>query len=43
MHSFPGDDVGGRNHLQRWLGMTDKLDYGRVEQALAAWKPHALI
>jgi DNA-3-methyladenine glycosylase II len=41
LHSFPGDDVGGRNHLQRWLGMAEKLDYERVEQALAAWKPYA--
>ena len=41
LHSFPGDDVGGRNHLKRWLGMEDRLDYEKVEEALAAWKPYA--
>jgi DNA-3-methyladenine glycosylase II len=41
LDSFPGDDVGGRNHLQRWLGLTDKLDYESVEETLAAWKPYA--
>jgi DNA-3-methyladenine glycosylase II len=41
LDSFPGDDVGGRNHLQRWLGITDKLDYQRVEENLAAWRPYA--
>jgi DNA-3-methyladenine glycosylase II len=41
LDSFPGDDVGGRNHLQRWLGLADKLDYQRVEESLAAWKPYA--
>jgi DNA-3-methyladenine glycosylase II len=41
LDSFPGDDVGGRNHLQHWLGMEEKLDYKRVEDTLAAWRPYA--
>jgi hypothetical protein len=41
LENEPGDDVEGRNYLQRWLGMKDKLDYGRVQQTLAAWKPYA--
>jgi DNA-3-methyladenine glycosylase II len=41
LDSFPGDDVGGRNHLQRWLGLVDKMDYAGVEAALAAWRPYA--
>lgn len=36
-HIFPGDDVGARNHLQRWLGLPDRLDYTSVHQALADW------
>lgn len=34
-HIFPGDDVGARNHLQRWLGLPKRLDYRGVHQALA--------
>ncbi|MCZ7552468.1 MAG: hypothetical protein M5U05_07765 [Anaerolineales bacterium] len=36
-HIFPGDDVGARNHLQRWLGLPDRLDYTSVHQTLADW------
>lgn len=34
-HIFPGDDVGARNNLQRWLGLPERLDYRGVHQALA--------
>jgi DNA-3-methyladenine glycosylase II len=37
-HIFPGDDVGARNHLQRWLALPERLDYGGVHQALAGWE-----
>lgn len=37
-HIFPGDDVGGRNNLQQWLGLDESLDYEGVQQVLAAWK-----
>ena len=37
-HIFPGDDVGGRNNLQRWLGLAEPLDYHGVQRALAGWR-----
>jgi len=38
MHIFPSDDVGARNHLQRWLDLPERLDYDGVHQALAGWE-----
>jgi len=35
---FPGDDVGARNNLERWLRLRSKLDYERVQQVLRKWK-----
>lgn len=40
-HVFPGDDLGARNNLQRWLGLPSALDYDGVHRAVAAWHPHA--
>jgi len=40
IHVFPGDDVGARNNLQRWLGLGDPLDYTGVQRALAGWQPY---
>ncbi len=37
-HIFPADDVGARNHLQRWLELPKKLNYETVHQALKPWK-----
>ena len=37
---FPGDDVGARNNLQRWLGHGESLDYDGVRQAVARWHPY---
>ena len=39
LHVFPGDDVGARNNLQRWLGLLEPLDYHGVRRALAGWQP----
>jgi DNA-3-methyladenine glycosylase II len=39
LHVFPGDDVGARNNLQRWLGILEPLDYDGVQRALARWQP----
>ena len=39
LHVFPGDDVGARNNLQRWLGLLEPLDYDGVRRALAQWAP----
>lgn len=41
LHVFPGDDVGARRNLQRWLGLRHPLDYGAVRRALARWAPYA--
>jgi DNA-3-methyladenine glycosylase II len=38
VHIFPGDDVGGRNNLRRWLKQTETLDYERTGRILARWK-----
>jgi len=34
---FPGDDVGGRNGLQNYLGIGGQLDYEGVRKILARW------
>ena len=39
LHVFPGDDIGARNNLQRWLGLLEPLDYDGVQRALAKWAP----
>jgi DNA-3-methyladenine glycosylase II len=41
LHVFPGDDVGARRNLRRWLALTGDLDYAGVQQVLAAWQPYA--
>ncbi len=41
LHVFPGDDVGTRNLLQRWLGLRKPLDYRGVHRVLAPWYPYA--
>lgn len=38
---FPGDDVGARNNLSRWLHLRKPLDYDRVGHVLRTWRPHA--
>lgn len=40
LHVFPGDDVGARNNLQRWLGLEQPLDYAAVGRVLARWQPY---
>jgi len=32
LNVFPGDDVGARNNLLRWLGLTGPLDYDGVRR-----------
>ena len=39
-HVFPGDDVGARNNLQRWLHLPGPLDYEGVRRTLAGWQSH---
>ena len=40
-HVFPGDDVGARNNLQRWLRLTKPLDYQAVRRVLSRWDDYA--
>jgi DNA-3-methyladenine glycosylase II len=41
LHVFPGDDVGARNNLARWLGRPGPLDYAGVQSAVHRWQPFA--
>jgi DNA-3-methyladenine glycosylase II len=41
LHVFPGDDVGARNNLARWLNLPPPLDYAAVGQAVSRWQPYA--
>ncbi|MGH9765935.1 MAG: DNA-3-methyladenine glycosylase 2 [Blastocatellia bacterium] len=38
---FPGDDVGARKNLQRWLRLKKPLDYESVRRTLNRWEPYA--
>lgn len=38
---FPGDDVGARNKLQRWLDIATPPSYDEIQAALARWQPFA--
>ncbi len=40
LHVFPGDDIGARNNLKRWLGLTGEMDYEKVQNVLSRWKPY---
>ena len=40
-HVFPGDDVGARNNLRRWLRLTKPLDYQGVRRVLSRWDGYA--
>lgn len=39
-HIFPGDDVGARNNLTRWLGLSEDLDYASVHVVLGRWRKY---
>ena len=41
LHVFPGDDVGARNNLGRWLNSREPLDYAGVRAATRKWQPFA--
>jgi len=38
---FPGDDVGARNNLERWLGLPAPPDYREIRRLMARWQPYA--
>jgi DNA-3-methyladenine glycosylase II len=41
LNVFPGDDVGARKNLARWLALPEALDYAGVQGAVAGWYPYA--
>ena len=38
---FPGDDVGARKNLQRWLNLVKPLDYAGVHRTVERWRPYS--
>ncbi|HXF62127.1 MAG TPA: hypothetical protein VNK95_10945 [Caldilineaceae bacterium] len=38
---FPGDDVGARNRLRRFLGLSHPLDYAATQAIVARWQPYS--
>jgi DNA-3-methyladenine glycosylase II len=41
LHVFPGDDVGARNNLARWLDLPSPPNYVAVMRAVSRWQPYA--
>ncbi len=41
IHIFPGDDVGARNNLRKWLAEGVIPDYEGVRSTLSRWEPYA--
>ena len=39
-HIFPGDDVGARNNLARWLKLSEDPDYEGVQRVLTKWRKY---
>lgn len=40
-HLFPGDDVGARTNLGRWMKLREPLDYESVRRLSRRWEPYA--
>jgi DNA-3-methyladenine glycosylase II len=38
--TFPGDDVGARTNLARWMKLKKPLDYDRVRALWRRWQPY---
>lgn len=41
LDTFPGDDVGARKRLAKWLGRSAQLDYDAVARVVDRWQPFA--
>jgi DNA-3-methyladenine glycosylase II len=41
LYLFPGDDVGARTNLARWMKLRTPLDYERVRRLARRWHPYA--
>ena len=37
---FPGDDIGARNNLKRWMRLREPLDYAGVVRVVKKWSPY---
>lgn len=40
LNVYPGDDVGARNKLQRWLNLKEPPDYEIIKKLLSPWEPY---
>lgn len=40
LHLFPGDDVGARKNLARWMKLREPLDYDAVRRLSRRWAPY---
>lgn len=41
LDTYPGDDVGARNNLGRWLNLRKPLNYEGVRRITARWQPYS--
>jgi hypothetical protein len=41
LNVFPGDDVGARNRLAKWLNRKEPLDYDGIARVTRRWQPYA--
>ena len=41
IHLFPGDDMGARRNLQRWLKLKEPMSYEDVRRILLRWEPYS--
>jgi DNA-3-methyladenine glycosylase II len=40
LHVFPGDDVGARNKVRKWLGLEQVPDYEKMQDLSVEWHPY---
>lgn len=40
LDTFPTDDIGGRNNLQRLLGLPGRPDLAETQAILERWRPY---
>ena len=40
LDTFPGDDVGAKNNLQRLFHLDEKPDYNQIKELMSQWQPY---
>jgi DNA-3-methyladenine glycosylase II len=40
LNTFPGDDIGAQNNLQRLFHLDKKPDYGQIKKLTSQWQPY---